>query len=115
MYEAMFETAAVLSLGLWLEQNKLRLERGNAVNWNECSLVAWRAHLVLPRDRNLGDCLLDHPLRGKLGVSPKAFQLVYDQLMKQSQNPLADHAALSTTQRYIDADVEAQRKVLELI
>ena len=27
--------------------------------------------------------LLDHPLRGKLGVSPEAFQLVYDQLMKQ--------------------------------
>ena len=27
--------------------------------------------------------LLDHPLRGKLGVSPEAFQLVYDQLMRQ--------------------------------
>ena len=27
--------------------------------------------------------LLDHPLRGKLGVSPEVFQLVYDQLMKQ--------------------------------
>jgi hypothetical protein len=26
--------------------------------------------------------LLDHPLRGKLGVSPEAFELVYDQLMK---------------------------------
>ncbi len=28
---------------------------------------------------------------------------------------LAGHAALSTTQRYIEADVEAQRKVVELI
>ena len=28
---------------------------------------------------------------------------------------LAGHAALSTTQRYIDADVDAQRKVVELI
>ena len=28
---------------------------------------------------------------------------------------LAAHAALSTTQRYIEADVEAQRKVLDLI
>jgi len=28
---------------------------------------------------------------------------------------LAGHAALSTTQRYIEADVEAQRKVLELL
>jgi hypothetical protein len=28
---------------------------------------------------------------------------------------LARHAALSTTQRYIEADVEAQRKVVDLI
>ena len=28
---------------------------------------------------------------------------------------LAGHAALSTTQRYIEADVEAQRKVVDLI
>ena len=28
---------------------------------------------------------------------------------------LAGHAALSTTQRYIEADVEAQRRVVELI
>jgi hypothetical protein len=28
---------------------------------------------------------------------------------------LAGHAALSTTQRYIDADVDAQRKVVDLI
>jgi site-specific recombinase XerD len=28
---------------------------------------------------------------------------------------LAGHSALSTTQRYIEADVEAQRKVVELI
>ena len=28
---------------------------------------------------------------------------------------LADHAALSTAQRYIEADVEAQRKVVDLI
>ena len=28
---------------------------------------------------------------------------------------LAGHAALSTTQRYIEADIEAQRKVVELI
>ena len=28
---------------------------------------------------------------------------------------LACHAALSTTQRYIEADVEAQRRVVELI
>jgi hypothetical protein len=28
---------------------------------------------------------------------------------------LAGHAALGTTQRYIEADVEAQRKVVELI
>jgi Protein of unknown function (DUF4239) len=27
--------------------------------------------------------LLDHPLRGELGVSPEAFQLIYDQLMRQ--------------------------------
>jgi len=28
---------------------------------------------------------------------------------------LAGHAALTTTQRYIEADVEAQRKVVDLI
>ena len=28
---------------------------------------------------------------------------------------LAGHAALSTTQRYIEADVEAQRKVVDLL
>ena len=28
---------------------------------------------------------------------------------------LARHAALSTTQRYIEADIEAQRKVVDLI
>ena len=28
---------------------------------------------------------------------------------------LADHAASSTTQRYIEADVEAQRKVVDLL
>jgi site-specific recombinase XerD len=28
---------------------------------------------------------------------------------------LAGHTALSTTQRYIEADVEAQRKVVDLI
>ena len=28
---------------------------------------------------------------------------------------LAGHAALSTTQRYIEADAEAQRKVVDLI
>jgi hypothetical protein len=27
--------------------------------------------------------LMDHPLRGELGVSPEAFQLIYDQLMRQ--------------------------------
>jgi hypothetical protein len=27
--------------------------------------------------------LMDHPFRGEMSVSPEAFQLVYDQLMKQ--------------------------------
>ena len=27
--------------------------------------------------------LMDHPFRGEVSVSPAAFQLVYDQLMKQ--------------------------------
>ena len=36
-------------------------------------------------------------------------------ITSETMQMLAGHAALSTTQRYIEADVEAQRKVVDLI